>query len=270
MNLPEALKLLSRFPKNPRGVYDELKVRRELRREHLTTASPSYQPINFEEIVSGIEKCLQTDLHGFLAESALAEIEEKIKKGIRKISSSEIPFPLIHNGDTNLGRMCYVICRAVKPVVFVETGVAYGVTSSFILKALAVNNRGKLFSVDRPPMMPNAANFIGALIPDELRHNWQLQRGESQKLLPALLSELKKVDVFLHDSRHTYCNMSAEFRIIAPFLTNRAGLIADDVNRNVAFQEWAERTKPSFWATAAEKSKESLFGVSVFAEKTNY
>ncbi|MGI8469869.1 MAG: class I SAM-dependent methyltransferase [Pyrinomonadaceae bacterium] len=267
MNLTEAIKLLTRLPRNPRGVYDELKVRLELRRENSTIPAPSYQPQDFADVISGIEKCLQTDLRGFLAESALAEIEEQIERGIRKISNAEIPFPLVHNGDPKLGRLCYVMCRAIKPAVFVETGVAYGVTSSFILKALKVNNHGKLSSVDRPPATRSAASFIGTLIPDELRDNWQLHRGESQKLLPALLSELKEVNIFLHDSRHTYGNMSAEFKLVAPYLTNRGVLIADDINRNIAFQEWVTRTNPAFWATTTEKTKESLFGVSVFLEK---
>ena len=270
MKLTEAIKLLSRLPKNPSGVYDELKVRLELRREHSTIPAPSYQPLDFEDVILGIEKCLRMDLRGFMAESALTEIEEQVERGIREIANAEVPFPPVHNGDTNLGRLCYIMCRAIKPVVFVETGVAYGVTSSFILKALEVNNSGKLFSVDCPPATRNAANFIGALIPDELRGNWRLHRGESQKLLPSLLSELKEVDIFLHDSRHTYSNMSAEFRMVAPYLTGRGVLVADDINRNIAFQEWVVRTKPAFWATTTEITKESLFGVSVFAEKPDY
>lgn len=270
MNLAEAIKLLLRFPGNPAGVYDELKVRWELLREHSLISPPNYQPEDFEKVVCGIEQSLQKDLHGFLAESALAEIEEIIRQNIQKISNTELPFPIIHNGDPKLGKLCYIICRAIKPAIFVETGVAFGVSSSFILKALEVNNYGKLFSVDRPPAARNAAEFIGALIPTELRRNWQLYRGESQRLLPALLSEVKEVDIFLHDSRHTYSNMSGEFRMVAPYLKNRSFLIADDVNRNIAFQEWTNQTNPAYWATTSEDTKESLFGVSVFLEKPIY
>lgn len=269
MNLSEAIKLLSRFPKNPSGVYDEFKVRLELRREHSQLPPPSYQPKDFEDVISGIEMCLKKNLREFLAESALAEIEERIRQNLQKISS-EAPFPLVHNGDLKLAHLCYAVCRATKPSVFVETGVAYGVTSSFILKALEINGSGKLYSVDRAPFVPRAAHFIGALIPEELRHNWQLHRGESKKLLPPLLSKLGGVDVFLHDSRHTYGNMRAEFRAVAPYLSKRGILIADDVNRNVAFQEWVTETHPAFWATATEISKESLFGISVFLEKPDY
>lgn len=268
MNLSETIKLLSRFPKNPFGVYDEIKVRLELRREQQNLRQPSYAPAEFEDVISNLGNCLQKNLHDFLTEKALVEIEKQVSDNIQKISP-EAPFPVIHNGDRQLAQLCYALCRATKPAVFVETGVAYGVTSAFILKALEVNGRGRLYSIDRAPFARNAKNFIGALIPEDLKVNWKLYRGQSKKILPGLFSELKQVDIFLHDSRHTYSNMNLEFQTAAPYLSNRSILIADDVNRNVAFQEWITQTHPAFWATIAEKSKESLFGVSVFLEKPN-
>lgn len=47
-----------------------------------------------------------------------------------------------------LGLLLYVLARALKPEVVVETGVANGISSSFILKALDENARGRLCSVD--------------------------------------------------------------------------------------------------------------------------
>jgi predicted O-methyltransferase YrrM len=253
MNLSEAIKLLSRLPRNPLGFYDEIMVRLELRREHSKLPPPSYQPRDFEDVVSEIENCLQKNLREFLSEPALLEIENKLNKTSSKLVQSS--FPLIHNGDPRLARLCYAICRATKPSVFIETGVAYGVTSSYILKAMAVNGQGKLYSIDRPPFARNAVNFIGAFIPKELKHDWHLYRGQSRKILPDLLNELGQVDIFLHDSRHTYNNMHSEFLTVAPYLTNRSFLIADDVNRNIAFQEWVAKSRPAFSATVAEKAR---------------
>lgn len=269
MTFSEALKLLSLLPKQPLGFYDQIRLRMELRREHSLIAPPSYQPIDFEDVLAGIENVLQKDLRSYLAESALTEIEEKINHKLKKVIA-EAPFPLVHNGDIKLARLCYAVSRATKPSVFIETGVAYGVTSAYLLQALKTNGRGTLYSIDRPPFARDAARYIGALVPEDLKQNWHLHRGQSRKILPKLLSELKRVDIFLHDSRHTYSNMSMEFQTVAPYLTDKAVLISDDVNRNIAFQEWAENTNPAFWATAAENSKESLFGVSVFLEKPNF
>jgi len=46
------------------------------------------------------------------------------------------------------GILLYAMVRALKPEVVVETGVANGVSSSFILKALDRNSRGRLYSID--------------------------------------------------------------------------------------------------------------------------
>jgi predicted O-methyltransferase YrrM len=50
--------------------------------------------------------------------------------------------------DYESGTALYVLVRIFKPEVVVETGVANGVSSSFILKALDQNSRGKLYSID--------------------------------------------------------------------------------------------------------------------------
>lgn len=266
MKFSDAIKLLTRLPRNPRGVYDELKVRWELYGEHSRVPPPSYQPVEFEDLVSGIEQSLNIDLRKFLAEPELVEIENQVKQNMERIKP-EAPFSLLHNGDLRFARFCYAICRAVKPAVTVKTGVAYGVSSAFILKALKINGSGKLFSVDRAPIERDADRFIGAFIPEELKENWHLRRGASSEILPELLNDLGKVDIFLHDSRHTYANMKMEFETVAPYLGGKSVLIADDVNRNIAFQEWATQANPAFWATTFEQSKESLFGVGVFLEK---
>lgn len=163
-----------------------------------------------------------------------------------------------------LARTCYAFCRALKLQVVLETGVAYGVTSAFILKALEVNNGGLLHSVDLPPLGHNADKFVGILIPEALKHRWRLHRGISKRVLSRLLPQLAQVDVFVHDSLHTYRNMQRELQLVTPYLARPAVVIADDVDGNLAFLEWVNSTCPAFWAILREVEKKSLFGVSVF------
>jgi hypothetical protein len=47
--------------------------------------------------------------------------------------------------------MLYAIVRAYKPDIVVETGVARGASSSFILCAMHENGKGHLYSIDLPP-----------------------------------------------------------------------------------------------------------------------
>lgn len=119
--------------------------------------------------------------------------------------------------------LLYALVRALRPEIVIETGVANGVSSSFILKALDRNDRGHLYSIDLPCREGISVPFgkhLGWIIPDELRYRWRLLLGESTKVLPRLLNSLKYVDIFLHDSRHLYKTMMKEYSIVWPFLRN--------------------------------------------------
>jgi hypothetical protein len=45
-------------------------------------------------------------------------------------------FTTAHHADFILIRLCYMVCLILKPDVIVETGVAYGINTAFILKVL--------------------------------------------------------------------------------------------------------------------------------------
>jgi len=62
--------------------------------------------------------------------------------------------------------------------------------------------------------------------------------GESFKVLPKLLAKIGTVDVFLHDSRHTYRTMMKEFTIIWPYLRKGGLLLSHDVIANDAILDF--------------------------------
>ena len=134
----------------------------------------------------------------------------------------------------------YAAIRAMAPDVVVETGVASGVSTSYILRALQKNGNGKLHFIELgdpqylPPDKP-----IGWIVPDWLRSNWELHMGDSRALLPQLLVEHAVIDVFIHDSLHTYEHMLWEFRTAYPRLRPGGLLISDDAAWNPAFPEFA-------------------------------
>jgi predicted O-methyltransferase YrrM len=173
----------------------------------------------------------------------------------------EGPFAPAHNGDAALGSLVYYACRALRPRVVIETGVAYGVTSACILTALAGNGAGRLWSIDLPPLGKAGDAYVGALVPEELRSRWQLNRGASRRLLPGILASLRHVDLFVHDSLHTRANMLWEFETVWPALTPGALLVADDAGDNSAFAEFVARVQPAFSVVIREKHKQSLLGI---------
>ena len=142
----------------------------------------------------------------------------------------------------------YAIVRALKPKTFVETGVQTGVSTYFILSALERNNYGLLHSVDIRETLDDGKK-VGWLVPDELKHRWEFSHGDSLKVVPEMLSELEMVDIFMHDSLHTYEHMSFEFRTAWEYLHEGGVLITDDIDQNRAFKDFIKRENPSRIAT---------------------
>jgi hypothetical protein len=91
----------------------------------------------------------------------------------------------------------------------VETGVLYGASSAHILAAQARNGGGDLYSVDlgNPPGEP-PHDF---LVPPDLTSGWTYIRGDVREELPPLLARLGSIDMFNHDSLHTFENMTWEY-----------------------------------------------------------
>lgn len=205
-----------------------------------------------------------------LREPALEEIEARTRRLLADIRSDD-PFTPRWAADSLLARCCYLACRLLAPDVVVETGVAYGVSSAFILKALDENGRGVLHSIDLPPLKREYERFWGIAVPETLKGRWVLHRGSSARTLPGLLRGLKTVDLFLHDSLHTRRNMRRELEAVWPRLRKGGVILADDVERNRAFGELRWKN-PALWRVVGDRqerplhaaaTERSVFGIAI-------
>jgi predicted O-methyltransferase YrrM len=144
--------------------------------------------------------------------------------------------------DATLGRWLYTLIRVLRPETVIETGVAHGSSSWLILNAMRRNDRGTLHSIDLPGRDTHhgynvAVSQTGSIVPEVLRARWNLIIGDSAAELPRLLGEVDQVDVFFHDSDHSYEAMRSEFDVVVPRLCAGSVLVADDVQKNTAFAE---------------------------------
>lgn len=150
----------------------------------------------------------------------------------------------------------YAAVRLIRPDVVVETGVAEGLSSWFILLAMDHNAHGILHSIDLPnqdvELVPGGARQTemlpggkdtGFFVPDSLRARWNLHIGDAKELLPKLLQMLGMIDIFLHDSLHTYEHMMFEYRTVWPYLRQGGILISDDTDLNTALSDFAAYTR---------------------------
>lgn len=147
----------------------------------------------------------------------------------------------------------FALVRNFKPNVFVETGVAYGVSSTAILKAMDLNGSGKLISVDLPnkkkegyayadgtqdPIFIPEDKDPGWIVPGGLRKRWDLRLGKSSDVLPQI-GEV--IDVFFHDSEHSYQNMMFEFEWAYEHLVPNGIIGSDDFSWNQAFPDFVNK-----------------------------
>lgn len=124
-------------------------------------------------------------------------------------------------------RALYLLVRAARPRVVVETGVLYGASSAHFLAALDVNGEGALYSID----LAHAAGEPPAdhLVPEGLAKRWTLVEGDSRRELPLLLQRVGQVDLFHHDSLHTFEHMTWEYQTALPHLARHGILSSHDV-----------------------------------------
>lgn len=262
--MPRLIPLLATLFRRPTEFCNRVASSLEIRLESRFGTRPNYKTEQWQDALLNLGAALGSSLTEAMAEKALVEIERYVKAAFERLPH-DAPYPLFHNGDFRLARLCYACVRALSPDCVIETGVCYGVTSAFILQALQKNGAGTLRSIDVPPLGSQAQKFVGWAIPNELKHRWRLFLGPSKSYLPKIVEEIENVELFLHDSKHTYQNILRELETIAPKLSRQSVVLADDVEGNRAFLDWVEKVKPPYWAVIAEERKQSLLGLAAFS-----
>lgn len=226
-------RLAGALTRDPAGVWDKL-------RDHVVQQWEYRKSLHAHE-PSGDWEC---ELHRWLGarfpcenRSEFRMLWPSVLKSVQAAGIDVGPesFAGFNDGDEALVRAIWCIVRHLRPSVTVETGVAHGFTSKFILEALARNGTGQLHSIDRPPLDPALREQIGVAVPDKLRDRWQLIVGSSRRCLPGLVARLGVVDLFIHDSLHTERNV--RFEIDHAWRALRPGgiMVIDDIDSNGGF-----------------------------------
>lgn len=86
----------------------------------------------------------------------------------------------------------YIVVRAVKPKIMIETGSFDGLSTAVILLGMYKNDRGTLFTIDLPtPRLPTDIDAEPAwLVPDYLRERLELKIGKSSEYLESVIEQV--------------------------------------------------------------------------------
>ena len=151
--------------------------------------------------------------------------------------------------------LLYCLVRIKRPKIVIETGCATGTTASLILYALERNGSGHLHTID----LRNPTDWIsreglatGFLVPERLKARWSLTLKDAKVALPELLSQLGTVDLFYHDSDHSYIHQMWELLTAWPYLTTSGLLASDDLADNTALFDLARQVPSNLRVTSRQ------------------
>ena len=122
----------------------------------------------------------------------------------------------------------------------VETGVAYG-WSSFAALASLVNRNGTLYSSDMPYILQNhSEDFVGCVIPQKYRNNWDLYRFADKESLPKIFGKVDSFDVVHYDSDKSYDGRIWAYNLLFSKVREGGIFMSDDIGDNAAFKDFCE------------------------------
>ena len=134
-------------------------------------------------------------------------------------------------------RVIYTLVKSVDPSIVVETGVGPGVSTTAILSAISKN--ALLISIDPDIPYGKGDREIGFVIPDELKSNFKFVKGTSAEKMREVLENIGELDIFFHDSDHTYNNIMFELNSIWPKLSRDYIILVDNYDWTPAPMDFA-------------------------------
>ena len=171
-------------------------------------------------------------------------------------SPPHLAYPAAAGMEDNHLDLIYKAVRLTRPARVVETGVANGRSSRAILRALLANGTGRLTSMD-------VASDVGGLIEPALRDRWDLvvlPRSRRRAVTRQCLLSQAPLDIFIHDSDHSYGWQSMEYRCAYSALRPGGLLISDDIDASFAFVDFVTRTPALAFACVGSRK---VMGVAV-------
>ncbi len=150
----------------------------------------------------------------------------------------EIPFAMGGGGHYPL---LYFLTRRLRPSIVVETGVASGFSTQAILKAMQINGAGKLYSSDFPFFRVNEPEkYIGVLVDEELKQNWELFIEGDRINLPKIVGKVDHIDIFHYDSDKSYTGRDFALELVKTKLSSKGLIIFDDIHNNSHFYDYVK------------------------------
>ncbi|TQV83647.1 class I SAM-dependent methyltransferase [Denitrobaculum tricleocarpae] len=147
--------------------------------------------------------------------------------------------PIKMGGAGNL-TLLYSLTEGLEAARGIETGVAYGWSSLAVLLSLQ-KRQGQLFSVDLPYFKLRSDNWVGCVVPSDLRSNWHIYRCADREGLPQATRASGSIDFAHYDSDKSVPGRLWGYDHLWKALRSGGLLISDDIGDNDGFRQFCEQ-----------------------------
>ncbi|AZA53027.1 O-methyltransferase [Chryseobacterium sp. G0201] len=176
-----------------------------------------------------------SQLFGFEMSSFKTDFQEVLRNSEQR--EKDCPIKM---GGAGALELIYFACEFTKAQHVIETGVAYGWSSLAALLSLEKRN-GTLYSSDMPYLAQDGDQYVGCVVPENLKKNWKLFRFADKESLPKIFAESASFDVLHYDSDKSYNGRMWAYDEMYKRLRKGGVFISDDIGDNSAYQDFCEK-----------------------------
>ncbi|MCT4581708.1 MAG: class I SAM-dependent methyltransferase [Flavobacteriales bacterium] len=221
-------------------------------------SKPKYIPQVFQVLKRRKNKELENSSAEALSwckTNAISQSEALKKLGINsEIIELNTLFPELINKAQETAKNCpvkmggegatsflYTLIKASNSQKIIETGVAYGWSTLAILLAIKENKNAFLISNDMPYIKMNNDDYVGCVVPHQLKDQWKLQREADIKGIPMALNHFnQQIDACHYDSDKSYTGRMWASPLLWKALKDGGLFISDDINDNLGFKHFCD------------------------------
>ena len=168
-----------------------------------------------------------------------SEVMDNLNQPVQHKNSNEgtTLYPKFYDTNPRTLQLLEKLIEHNRPKVVVETGIGNGVSTRTILEAFKKNGLSEsyLFSIDSNPYTEY----------EDLKSNSQFNFKllDEKNNFRTILQEIPKIDLFYHDSDHSYLNQILEYHLAWQQLNTQGALLSDDINWSNAFLDFCVERK---------------------------
>ncbi|MET3535519.1 class I SAM-dependent methyltransferase [Chryseobacterium limigenitum] len=192
-----------------------------------TNSWAASKSISQQEVIS--------QLFGFEMSAFKTDFQEVLRNSEQK--EKDCPIKM---GGAGALELIYYSCEFTKAQHVIETGVAYGWSSLAALLSLEKRN-GTLYSSDMPYLAQDGDQYVGCVVPEDLKKNWKLFRFADKESLPKIFAETASFDILHYDSDKSYNGRMWAYDEMYVRLRKGGVFISDDIGDNSAYQDFCEK-----------------------------